>query len=174
MLMTRVAAQKALIAMRRRLFLASLVCSKCSGPVCGFPREAEDDDFYIHNREFWRRLGSLNVRPTCHRCQVLAARARVNKRRVAVSASGEHFTDADVLAKFDVQKGSCVYCGMDLLRSKYHVDHIVPVSKGGSNGPGNIQLTCPTCNLSKGAKSHDEFVAYRLTSRKPECKKSLP
>jgi 5-methylcytosine-specific restriction endonuclease McrA len=32
-----------------------------------------------------------------------------------------------------------------------HVDHILPLALGGDNRRKNIQLLCPTCNLSKGA-----------------------
>ena len=44
---------------------------------------------------------------------------------------------------------------------KYHRDHIVPLSKGGGSEPGNIQLLCRWCNLSKGNKTDAEFRAYR-------------
>lgn len=31
-----------------------------------------------------------------------------------------------------------------------HVDHIRPVSRGGTNDPDNLRLLCPRCNLSRG------------------------
>lgn len=36
-----------------------------------------------------------------------------------------------------------------------HIDHIVPVSKGGKTVPSNLQVLCAKCNLSKGAKLID-------------------
>lgn len=33
-----------------------------------------------------------------------------------------------------------------------HVDHIVPVARGGANDPSNYQALCARCNKSKGAK----------------------
>lgn len=37
------------------------------------------------------------------------------------------------------------------------VDHVVPLIKGGGNGPENIVVACATCNLKKGAKLPHEF-----------------
>jgi 5-methylcytosine-specific restriction endonuclease McrA len=42
-------------------------------------------------------------------------------------------------------------CGRSLWAG-FHVDHIVPLARGGTNGPENLQLLAPVCNLRKGAK----------------------
>jgi len=58
---------------------------------------------------------------------------------------------ADILIQLKMQKGVCWWCGCEL-NNKYHVDHRIPLARGGSNWPNNICLTCSHCNLSKGAK----------------------
>ena len=55
-----------------------------------------------------------------------------------------------------LQKGKCACCKTKL--DKYHVDHIVPVSKGGPHEFTNLQLLCPTCNLNKHAKDPVDFM----------------
>jgi len=43
----------------------------------------------------------------------------------------------------------CVDCGS---QERLEYDHIVPVSRGGSNTVRNIELRCETCNRRKGAR----------------------
>lgn len=56
--------------------------------------------------------------------------------------------DAQVLV-WNRDGGKCVKCGS---QEKLEFDHIIPVSKGGSNTARNIQLLCEKCNRSKNDK----------------------
>jgi len=49
------------------------------------------------------------------------------------------------------QQWLCVYCKCDVSQ-KYHVDHIIPLAKGGKHAPENIQILCPSCNVRKSSK----------------------
>jgi hypothetical protein len=77
--------------------------------------------------------------------------ARARKR----NAPGWH-TANDVKQQYEAQKGLCWWCG-DYVGGRYHVDHRIPLKKGGTNYPDNICVSCPKCNLSKGAKFPWEF-----------------
>lgn len=78
-------------------------------------------------------------------------RARNRNRRARRKAAEGNHTKEDVLRIYDAQKGKCACC-KGKVGNSYHVDHIQPLSKGGSNWPSNLQILCPTCNGSKHNK----------------------
>lgn len=45
----------------------------------------------------------------------------------------------------------CAYCGRGAGNVELHIDHIVPVSRGGSNHESNLCSACVDCNLGKSA-----------------------
>jgi hypothetical protein len=54
--------------------------------------------------------------------------------------------------------GACEYCR--LLQAAtgvtFHIEHFVPRSQGGRTNMGNLVLSCPGCNLSKGDRTEAE------------------
>lgn len=46
----------------------------------------------------------------------------------------------------------CQYCGAHPPDVILHVDHIMPVAKGGQNEECNLITSCSECNLGKGAR----------------------
>jgi hypothetical protein len=52
------------------------------------------------------------------------------------------------LAVWRRDQGKCVTCGS---KERLEYDHIIPISKGGSNTERNIQLLCEKCNRAKAA-----------------------
>ena len=58
---------------------------------------------------------------------------------------------------FAYQKGKCVAC-IRPLPDDYHIDHIMPLSRGGKNEDTNVQLLCGFCNSSKHALHPVEFM----------------
>jgi len=72
-------------------------------------------------------------------------------------AAPGHHTGKDISQLFASQRGRCACCGC-CIRRGYHVDHIVALSKGGSNWPSNLQLLCKRCNLRKKDKDPFDFA----------------
>jgi 5-methylcytosine-specific restriction endonuclease McrA len=97
-------------------------------------------------------------------------RIREHKRR----ANGGTFTVSELNALFDEQEGLCYYCGRLLYESfefafngraiPHDIEHMIPVSRNGSNNIDNIVLACPKCNGKKNDKTAEEFLRQTLQS----------
>ena len=86
--------------------------------------------------------------------------------------------------------GHCEYCRMveRFQGAPYHVEHVIPSSRLGSDGLDNLAWACPSCNLTKSARltltdpvtatptevfnprtmrwdSHFEWSGYRIVGR---------
>lgn len=88
---------------------------------------------------------------------LLKSRAKNAKRAARKRNAEGAYTAADVHALLKAQKGRCAYC-RGKLAAAYHVDHIIPLSRGGPNTRANIQICCVSCNCRKGTKDPVEFA----------------
>lgn len=79
---------------------------------------------------------------------------RMNARRAKVKA----FLVIDKDAK-RIMSQPCVECGV---AENLHLDHIIPLSRGGQHAVGNLQMLCASCNLSKNNKTMIEWRAYKM------------
>ena len=55
-------------------------------------------------------------------------------------------------------RGKCTNCGTDLiseLEAPVHIDHMIPLAKGGCNDIVNLQILCSPCNLRKSANEQE-------------------
>lgn len=73
-----------------------------------------------------------------------------DQRAKRANAEGKH-SGADVSRIVVLQNGKCAYCRCKI-SGKFHVDHIMPLAKGGTNWPNNLQILCQPCNNKKSAK----------------------
>lgn len=72
------------------------------------------------------------------------------------------FSAADIKRQGRYQKWLCAYCG-EYCEDNYTIDHVVPLSQGGTNFPENIVLACASCNSEKG----DRIIFPLLRDMKP-------
>ncbi|MGC4964255.1 HNH endonuclease [Gordonia sp. DT101] len=70
------------------------------------------------------------------------------KRRALLAGATIHtVTPAGLRARWDYYEGRCWVCG-DLAE---HMDHVRPLSRGGSHCLANLRPACAACNLTKGS-----------------------
>ena len=60
---------------------------------------------------------------------------------------------------FKRDKGRCGICRRKVDPANWHLDHIVPISRGGEHSYANVQVAHPFCNVSKGAKLIEHQMA---------------
>jgi 5-methylcytosine-specific restriction endonuclease McrA len=70
-------------------------------------------------------------------------------------------TKDDVAWLLEMQRWKCAVCAQSVKRARYHLDHIMPLAKGGTNNRDNLQVLCPSCNLSKSSKHPVDFMQQR-------------
>jgi len=85
-------------------------------------------------------------------------RAHARKRRAQKCKSAGTHTAADIAEIKSAQRNRCGYCRVSFSKAKKHVDHIVPLARGGGNGRANLQLLCAPCNQTKNAKDPIAFA----------------
>lgn len=91
--------------------------------------------------------------------------AKQRKRHLIQRRAVGTYRPEDVLLILVAQEGCCAYCGcavdVDAPRFAPHkatVDHIVPLTRGGTNWPDNLAVACPACNTSKGNRLLSEWT----------------
>ena len=67
-------------------------------------------------------------------------------------------------AMFEEQGGKCNACENEMRIVDFHIDHIIPVSKGGSDTRENYQLLCGNCNMIKGNRPM-EYLRSKIAKR---------
>jgi 5-methylcytosine-specific restriction endonuclease McrA len=86
--------------------------------------------------------------------------ARQNKRRAreigTMVAGTEEQMRQIYRAARSAKRVRCYLCGKFIQAGQRHVDHVVPLSKGGAHAPHNLAIAHASCNERKAAKMPEE------------------
>lgn len=55
----------------------------------------------------------------------------------------------------------CYYCGTALSLGSMILEHKVPLSRGGPDRKRNLAVSCRPCDIEKGERTADEYLAYK-------------
>ena len=114
-------------------------------------RGAELDRYLAENDARWKA-----EQAALRQAEEEAARARADRpgehqrRRRARKAAVPHepYTRQEV---FDRDGGRCYMCDRRLPPG-WHVEHVIPIARGGADTLDNVRASCPRCNLRKGTQ----------------------
>jgi 5-methylcytosine-specific restriction endonuclease McrA len=98
-----------------------------------------------------------------------------SKRRKAVQRGsvGVHVTATQIRKRFDQFSNLCAYCGSN---GDLHIEHVIPIAKGGNHVLGNIIPACSRCNYSKNTNPVEEWYraqAFFCSKRWDKIKRIL-
>ncbi|MEJ7871707.1 MAG: HNH endonuclease [Rubrobacteraceae bacterium] len=158
------------------------MCKDCNREYQKKYRENNREYFRERNRKERAENPSLNAARTMRwRDKNRGPKAAMNKawREANKGAQMEHWqrrrarkqqaqgshTFNEVWRMAEDQGWLCGYCEVPLF-GVFHVDHILPLSRGGSDSWDNLAVTCKFCNLRKSTKNAEEYIEWlKLLSR---------
>lgn len=108
---------------------------------------------YERNRRHERQKAD----PEFHEHLMDLAKRGSHKRRARLANSGGSYTRSEWRRLCEYYDHRCVCCNHQFQRLT--VDHVLPLSKGGTNYINNIQPLCRSCNSRK----HDKEIDYRIS-----------
>lgn len=112
-------------------------------------RRSQRDYYYrnketrLENRRRWARQNPDKV-------------AQQNETRRAREA-GVAVEEIDYKRIYIRDHDICYLCGGKVKKSERHLDHVIPLSRGGAHSEDNIRVTHARCNLKKGTKLVEEL-----------------
>jgi hypothetical protein len=118
-------------------------------------------DGEIHNKRYWLYKNKLYWENDGYESQdmklILDQKIKQNLKKIerlrkeplGKEAKRDIIPDEVKIFVWNRDCGVCVQCGSN---QKLEYDHIIPISKGGSNTARNIQLLCEECNRKKGGE----------------------
>lgn len=129
--------------------------------------------WYLENSERMKAVrrkyyqeNSKKVKETCRKWQ-LENPGKVREISLKRRGYGEVKRGVvDRVINANIFKYGAITCEKDKkpCLDNFHIDHIIPVSKGGSNNFDNLQILCADCNFSK----HTDIADYRGTIIEPQ------
>lgn len=111
--------------------------------------------WYRENTERARAANKEWKRRNPERFREMQSAAGYRRRARLAGVACEDFTRAEI---YDREQGRCGICGEHVERSLATLDHVRPISRGGSHTRDNVQIAHGLCNSRKGARLPEELT----------------
>jgi 5-methylcytosine-specific restriction endonuclease McrA len=150
-------------------FTQNGACVSCARAYMTSERRVKyEADYYRDNKERVLKRSAIYHQSNRERSKENAKRwtAQNKEKRSAINQTykakrrswektGASYTE--LLQWKNSQEKVCYWCGVDC-EDKFHVDHIMPLSKGGKHEIYNLAISCQPCNSRKSSKLPEEFA----------------
>ena len=83
---------------------------------------------------------------------------RITRRRAAAMGVEHDGTEREAIIERDGPW--CYLCGCEVAPADIHIDHVIPLSRGGSHTADNLAVAHSFCNQSKKDKTPEEYWAW--------------
>lgn len=155
-------------------------CKPCrSAYMTGYYAENMDErkaymrERLLNNGDRVRELDSARyVRDRQKRAALAAQYGQIRRARMA---GREYEKGISLKALRERDGGDCCHCGVEMVFRRFKsgegvgtqatIEHLVPISRGGTHTWGNVALACRDCNFRRGAKSLDEWKPQAVRER---------
>jgi len=141
-----------------------VTCLNCGS---GFFKDGEICRCYDEVNEPYNYIFSINLEQFSDfekiaekaKRNVKAKKAKINRLKLEREVEG-FYTENDLKVLYIIQKGLCYYCRTPIgkIKNKYTIDHVIPLSDGGTNWPLNLALACKSCNSRKSWTSESRYL----------------
>lgn len=132
---------------------------------CKNYREANPDKI-LKSRKKWRSNNKEKIYQSDGNYRLLnkdKINSFIRNRRARKRNSEGFHSEKDIQQILLNQNYLCNGCFCYL--SEYEIDHIIPLIRGGTNWPSNLQALCPHCNASKSSKTMEEWAEYKQKTK---------
>lgn len=112
------------------------------------------EDWSRNNPEAKKRISKKWKKLNPENC-----RNNLRLRRARKAGASGSYTENDLSEIISLQKNKCAYCRIEFsLNRTRTLDHIIALSRGGSNDRRNLQFLCKSCNSSKRAQDPIDYA----------------
>lgn len=112
-----------------------------------FHREHRAEQLAKMRRYARQNIGVIHAKNSAYRARKRGA--AVGTDRAAYAAFVQRVKAAPIVR--------CYWCGGKTPKGERHIDHILPLSRGGKDDVLNLCCSCPACNLAKHDKTPEQF-----------------
>lgn len=119
----------------------------------------------IDGSSFWAADFQQRLQILKHEKRIKSKRTRHSLKRRARLAGATIGAPVDRRAIILRDKSICHICGEKCEPADIHLDHVIPLSKGGAHSPENIKVAHSRCNLDKRDLVLSDIPRYNPAQR---------